>query len=154
MAFSFLALGPTLARAQSTGSRKPAPTFVPEARLDAILSSRSALQAGIGVSMFSGTYVRTGIIAAAGASRDGPSGRVDLFARFHLDPLRESRWGPYGGGGITTRMDRGETTRSYLLVFVGIDGPINNGLTTSVEAGLGGGARLGVILRRAVAERR
>jgi hypothetical protein len=79
---------------------------------------------------------------------------VDLFARFHLDPFRESRWGPYGGGGLTTRMDRGERTRSYLLVFAGVDGPLRGVFTSSFEAGLGGGARAGVILRRGVAERR
>jgi len=36
----------------------------------------------------------------------------------------------------------------------GIDGPVRNGLTTSFEVGLGGGARVGLILRQAVAERR
>lgn len=104
--------------------------------------------------MFAGTYVRTGIVAAAGASRNGASSRVDGFARFHLDPFRESRWAPYGGAGLSTRFDEGSRPRAYVLAFAGIDGPVQHGLTTSFEAGLGGGARLGVILRQAVAERR
>jgi hypothetical protein len=51
-------------------------------------------------------------------------------------------------------MEHGQRTKAYLLVFAGIDGPIRNGLTTSIEAGLGGGGRIGIILRRAVARQR
>jgi hypothetical protein len=36
-----------------------------------------------------------------------------------------------------------------LLVFLGVDGPVHGGTSTSLEVGLGGGARLGVILRQA-----
>ncbi len=124
-----------------------------EGRIDAIVTARRAIQAGIGVTTPVGTYVRLGIVGAAGAG-GGRSARIDGFARFHLDPVRQSRWAPYGGAGLTGRFDQAARTKAYLLVFAGIDGPIQNGLTTSVEAGLGGGARVGIILRRAVAERR
>ena len=79
---------------------------------------------------------------------------LDGLARFHLDPFRQSRWAPYGGAGISGRFDRVSGARAYLLVVAGLDGPIRNGMTPSVELGLGGGARLGVILRRATGERR
>jgi hypothetical protein len=139
--------------AQTTAATTRPPLTI-EGRIDAIGASTSALQAGIGLTTVAGTYVRTGIVGAIGASKNGVSGRADAFARFHLDPFRESNWAPYGGAGLSTRMEQGERTRAYLLVFAGVDGPIRNGLTTSIEAGLGGGGRLGIILRRAVARQR
>ncbi len=154
MAVLLLLLCATQAFAQARPPRQAPPTFTPEIRIDALFTSPAAVQAGAGVTMFAGTYVRAGVVGGIGASQYGLSGRIDGFARFHLDPLRESHWAPYGGGGITTRMDQGERTKAYLLLFAGLDGPIRRGLTTSVEAGLGGGVRAGVTLRRAVAERR
>lgn len=143
----------TQLEAQST-SQSPPPTISIEGRIDVIGAKRSATQAGIGVLMFAGTYLRTGIVAAAGATSDGLSSRADGFALFHLDPFRQSHWAPYGGAGLSGRFDVGSRPRAYLLIFAGVDGPVKNGLTTSFEAGLGGGARLGVIIRQAVAERR
>ena len=104
--------------------------------------------------MVAGTYVRTGAVAAVGFSRDGLSGRLDAMARFHFDPVRQSRWAPYGGGGLSGRFDRGEKARAYLMLLLGLDGPVYGGATPSFELGLGGGTRIGVIIRRATAERR
>jgi len=126
----------------------------PEVRIDGIIARVSALQAGAGVTVVAGTYVRAGIVGGLGFSRDGLSGRIDGFARFHSDPFRQSRWAPYGGGGISGRFDRVAGARAYLLLLAGIDGPVMNDMTPSVELGLGGGARIGVILRRATGERR
>jgi hypothetical protein len=126
----------------------------PELRVDVIGARVSALHAGVGVSTVTGTYLRTGIIGALGFSRDGLSGRVDGLTRFHFDPFRQSRWAPYGGGGISGRFDRREKPRAYLLLLFGMDGPVKRGWTASFEAGLGGGARIGAIIRRATAERR
>jgi hypothetical protein len=139
--------------AQTVTTTKPSSISI-EGRIDGIAASTSAVQAGIGLTSVAGTYVRTGIVGAIGASKNGVSGRADAFARFHLDPFRESNWAPYGGAGLSTRLEQGERTRPYVLVFAGIDGPIRNGLTTSIEAGLGGGGRIGIILRRAVARQR
>lgn len=126
----------------------------PEFRIDGIIARVSAIQAGAGATMVAGTYVRAGIVGGLGFSRDGLSGRIDGFARFHSDPFRQSQWAPYGGGGISGRFDRVTGARAYLLLLAGIDGPVKNGVTSSVELGLGGGARIGVILRRATGERR
>ena len=128
--------------------------FVPEGRIDAIVSRVSAVHGGFGVTTSLGTYLRSGVVGAAGLSRDGLSGRLDIVNRFHLDPFRESKWAPYAGGGLTARFDDGHRARAFLLLLVGMDGPVRNGLTTSIEAGLGGGGRLGVIVRRTRAERR
>lgn len=123
-----------------------------EGRVDALVARTSAVHAGAGVTFHTGTYLRSGIVAGVGTGDDGPSGRIDIVNRFHLDPFRESRWAPYAGGGVSGRFggDRGV----YLLLLIGVDGPVSRGLTTSVEAGLGGGGRIGVTVRRAAAERR
>ena len=49
-------------------------------------------------------------------------------------------------------------SRGYLLVFLGVEGPLplgeRGGWVPGVEAGLGGGARVGVMLRRGINARR
>lgn len=137
----------------STEQARPA-TLDAEVRLDAILARKSAVQVGAGFTVPMGYYVRSGIVAGVGGSRDGLSGRVDGFARFHFDPFRESRWAPYGGGGISGRFERGDRARAFLLLLLGFDGPIHGGMTSSVELGLGGGARISVVVRQARRERR
>lgn len=125
-----------------------------EARIDAFAKNPSAIHAGAGFTVPMGTYVRSGVDAAIGTSEHGISGRIDLVNRFHLDPFRQHKWAPYAGGGLTARFDDNRSNRLYLLVFAGIDGPPSRGLGTSIEAGLGGGARIGVVLRKTTRERR
>jgi hypothetical protein len=136
-------LAPLAARAQSI-----------EGRIDGIVAGPAAVHAGLGVTTPLGTYVRAGIVGAVGASNDGLSGRLDAIARFHLDPFRQHKWAVYAGGGLTARFDEDRTTRYYLLILAGVDGPVSHGVSTSFEAGLGGGGRIGVIIRQAKAERR
>ena len=136
-------LAPLISRAQSI-----------EGRIDGIVAGPPAVHVGIGVTTSLGTYIRAGIIGAAGTSNDGSSGRVDAIARFHLDPFRQHKWAPYAGGGLTARFDADRRTRYYLLILAGVDGPVSRGVATSFEAGLGGGGRIGLIVRRARAERR
>jgi hypothetical protein len=124
-----------------------------EARLDVLGGPPAGVQAGIGANVAAGYYLRIGADAAAGASsRDGSavaSGRVDVVTRYLLDPFHEFRWGPYAGGGFTAQWDRRANWRGDLLLLIGVEGPAHAGWRTSVELGLGGGARLGVVLRRA-----
>jgi hypothetical protein len=131
-----------------------------EGRLDAIIARTAGVEAGLGVSVPSGIYVRSGLVAGIGAGRHGLEGRTDLVSRFSLDPFRQSRWAPYGGAGVSGRyrskLDGG--SRAYLLVLVGVEGPLPVGRTSGIvpafEAGLGGGARFAVILRRGINGRR
>lgn len=125
-----------------------------EGRVDAIFAEPIAVHAGGGITWRLGTYLRSGVVAGLGATEAGASGRIDFVNRFHLDPFRESRYGPYAGGGVSTRFDDNRKGRVFLLLIVGVDGPVSRGVTTSFEAGLGGGARLGVLIRRATPERR
>lgn len=122
--------------------------------MDGILANPAAIHAGAGFTIPVGTYVRLGVVGAAGASSGGISGRSDLFARFHLDPFREHRWALYAGGGLTARYDDDRKTRYFLLLVAGLDGPARGGISPAIEAGFGGGGRIGVMIRRSAAERR
>lgn len=125
-----------------------------EGRVDAITSNPSAIHLGAGFTVPLGTYVRSGMDAAIGASEHGLSGRIDFVNRFQLDPFRQHKWAPYAGGGLTARFDDNRSNRAYLLVFAGVDGPASHGFGISFEAGLGGGGRIGIIARHTTAERR
>ena len=131
-----------------------------EGRLDGIFARTTSVEAGLGFTVPAGIYVRTGLVAAAGTGRHGAEGRTDLVSRFSLDPFRQSRWAPYAGGGISGRYrsDLDEGSRAYLLIFLGVEGgmPIGQteGWVPAVELGLGGGARVAVILRRGINGRR
>jgi hypothetical protein len=127
----------------------------PEFRGDAIISRTTAVHAGVGVLFPLGTYVRSGLVAGAGISAGEPSFRADLVNLFHVDPFRESRWGPYGGGGLSFRHDNSDSSsNTFLLIVLGLEGPVRHGFSPAFEIGLGGGARAGVVLRRAAARTR
>jgi len=131
-----------------------------EARLDAIVAHTAGVEAGLGLTVPAGIYVRSGLVAGLGAGRHRVEGRTDLISRFSLDPFRQSRWAPYGGGGISGRYrsKRDGSSRAYLLIFLGVEGPLSLGRTSGIvpafELGLGGGARVGVVLRRGINARR
>ncbi len=122
-------------------------------RADALLARATAVQGGVGVETDAGLYARVGAVAGVGADRDGVSGRVEGVARFVLDPLRQSRRGPYLGGGAGVSRDGRGDTHAYLLAVIGVEGGAiggaRRGWAPAVEVGLGGGARLALVLRRA-----
>lgn len=131
-----------------------------EGRIDAIFARSGGVDAAYGFTVPAGIYVRSGLVAGIGAGRHGLEGRTDLISRFSFDPFRQSRWAPYGGAGLSGRyrskLDGG--SRAYLLVFLGVEGPLplgeRSGWVPAVEVGLGGGARVGLILRRGINARR
>lgn len=155
MRFSTLALAASLCAAAPLSAQDVLLPIQPEGRLDLITGKHTALQAGAGVSTPVATNFRIGLVGALGASDDGLSGRADAFVRFSLAEYAGAYagggWTPYVGGGTTTRLDSGiDGSRTYLLGFVGYEGPATNGLQPAVEVGIGGGIRLGVVLRGAV----
>jgi hypothetical protein len=149
------AIIPVWADAQAVQQR-----FQGEGRIDAIVSEQTAVHAGVGMSVPAGLYVRAGLVLGAGVGRHGFDARTDAVGRFTFDPLRQSRWAPYGGGGVSVRYNSTPDggARGYLLLFLGVEGPVPfgraSGWVPAVEVGLGGGARVGVILRRGVHARR
>ncbi|MGH7719163.1 MAG: hypothetical protein ACREON_10005 [Gemmatimonadaceae bacterium] len=136
---------PRVAPAQDLPSR-----LEPEVRLDAILARRSVLHAGVGVSIPVATSVRVTLIGALGAAIDGGDGtsaRVDLLARYLVDPLGQARWGVYGGGGVSARYDD-DDWRGQLVVLLGANRRRGGRLTPFVEIGYGGGVRISAGVRR------
>jgi hypothetical protein len=131
-----------------------------EVRVDAIFARTPGVEAAYGFTVPAGIYVRSGLVGGIGAGRHGFEGRTDLISRFSFDPFRQSRWAPYAGAGLSGRyrskLDGG--SRAYILVFLGVEGPLPLGETSgwvpAVEVGLGGGARVGLILRRGINARR
>ena len=153
-----------VAAAPASAQQPPAAAVAPELRADLILGHRPAAQLGAGVQIPVGYYVRIGVIGAVGASlasdeeRGGDEridGRVDLLARFLLDPFRQSAYGLSVGGGVSVRAEPGERARPLLLAAVDLElRRSSRGVAPAIQVGLGGGVRIGVILRRAASAAR
>jgi hypothetical protein len=131
----------------------------PEARVEALAARTTAWQLAAGANVPMGTYVRTGLLAAAGVRRVrgawNASARVDAVARFHIDPFRESPYGLYVGGGGSYLFDKGVPSRPRLTVVLGYEGRASkHRVITGAELGLGGGVRIAVTIRRARASAR
>lgn len=146
---ALLLTAPTLAGAQRQLQR-----WQPEARLEALLARATAVHAGAGANVIAGNYIRLGVLAGGGARRTNDSvrasGRVDVVARFHLDPFRQFTRGFYGGGGGTWLFDDGLSPRVRMLLVIGYEGAeARSTLITGAEIGVGGGVRVGVTIRRA-----
>jgi hypothetical protein len=151
LVFAAFVAAPRVASAQDAPGFRPAPQW--EIRLDATAAKASAAHAGLGMNVRAGPYARVGFGLAGGAAL-GPgdawraSQRADVTARFLLDPFGERRLGWYGGAGVSARRDGDEPVVGRLVVLIGVEGRPTRALVPSVEVALGGGARLGVVLRR------
>jgi len=123
-------------------------------RADAIdprSTNDATLQAGVGVNLPLGSYARLEVDGAGGvtrrASMDHHSGRGDAIVRFLLDPFAESAWGLSIGGGMSALFAEGARTREYLVVVADVEMPRVNRIVPAVQVGLGGGLRVGLVLR-------
>ena len=149
-----------LTGAAAVPAQTPEQPLQTELRIEGIFARTAGGEAGVGVSFPVGIYVRNGVVGGIGVGEHGVEGRSDLLSRFSLDPFRQSRWSLYGGGGISGRYRSAEDggSHAYLLLFAGLEGPLPLGRTSgwvpAFEVGLGGGARVGVIIRRGINARR
>ncbi|MBI5601089.1 MAG: hypothetical protein HY944_05945 [Gemmatimonadetes bacterium] len=127
------------------------PRVQPEVRAEASVARHASALALIGANVPVGLYVRVGAAVGAGVadSDDGTvvATRADVALRFLLDPFAEHAWGPYAGGGLTVRRHGGEPARAGLLLILGVEGRRARRWTPAVEAALGEGVRLAVVLR-------
>lgn len=138
------------ARAQSVTAMR----VEPEVRADVLFGRDAAVQAGAGVQIPFGYYVRVGADASVGA-RTGAvpgsrvDGRIDILGRFLLDPFRQTAYGFSAGAGLSTRFEQGERSTPLLLVALELEGrrPVS-GWVPALQLGVGGGARVGLVLRR------
>lgn len=123
----------------------------PHLRLDAIAARAPSLQLGAGANWPTGLYVRIEGTAAVGTAlvndRMRAAGRADVVARFLLDPFAESRLGVYGVGGASLMYDERDQWRPRLVLGMGVEGRPRNGRATALEIALGGGIRVGVVVR-------
>lgn len=124
----------------------------PEGRVDVIGADRLRVHPGLGLVRPLGAYVRVGPVVGVSASRDstfiGNRWRADLVARVTLDPFAQQRWAVSFGSGVSIRR------RTYLLMLAEIEGPVLGGWRPAFHAGVGGGFRGGLLLRRAMTGRR
>ncbi len=124
-----------------------------EGRVDLIAADTPSLQAGLGLNIPVGIYVRVGATIAGGvAHRDAVThgaARGDVVARFLLDPYREFPLGLYGLGGLSAMYDPFEGWRPRVVVGLGLESRVRRGRAIAAEVALGGGVRFGVAVRRA-----
>lgn len=137
----------------SARAQPPPRRVYAEGRVDAIVSDARTVFVGAGAIVPAGTYAR--IVLGAGGGVTSLSGithgsaRADLTVRFLLDPVAQARWAPYAAGGLGYLEEGPARRRGVILLAFGLEGPLTReGLRTAIEAGLGGGARLGLIVRR------
>jgi hypothetical protein len=139
--------------ARASAQTVAAETVHPELRADVIASTgRMSIQAGGGVQIPAGYYARIGIDGALGMDdvngSQQKSGRVDVLGRFLFDPFRQTSWGISAGAGVSVRAHEGDRVRPLLLAVIDVEGKrAVNGISPALQVGLGGGMRVGGILR-------
>jgi hypothetical protein len=127
---------------------------VPELRIDAFVAHRSALQAAVGADIPFSPELHLELAAGAGPAFGGGPGlsfsaRGDAVVHFLLDPRHLMRWSPYAGGGLGARYDSSREWRAVAIVVLGVNAPRWKHAIPFIEAGLGGGFRIGAGVRRA-----
>jgi hypothetical protein len=152
MACRLVALAALVFHARLAGGQEQPPRYG-ELRADAIIGRWASAQGGVGLVVPLDVYTRLGIDGAIGTTwrNDAPhgSGRVDAIARFLLDPFREAPFGLSLGGGVSVPYVAGDThVRPYLTAVIDVEGRMRGAVTPALEVGLGGGARIGLVLRR------
>ncbi|OYV66541.1 MAG: hypothetical protein B7Z72_11165 [Gemmatimonadetes bacterium 21-71-4] len=124
----------------------------PEFRADVLGPGPYSLQLGTGVNLGAGYYQRLELDLGAGAVRRDHAlvgaGRVDALMRVLLDPFGRERWGLSLAGGVSARYEAGDRVRPYLVGALDFEGPLTHGTRVAYQLGLGGGIRVGVVLRR------
>jgi hypothetical protein len=146
-----LGLAPLVLASAGARAQTQPPAYA-EYRADAIVGRGTTVQGGGGVVVPLGIYVRLGVDAAAGATwRDRltrASGRVDVITRFLFDPFRETPVGLSLGGGVSLPYTDGQQRlRPYLTMVIDVEGRVRGPVTPALQVGLGGGTRIGVVLR-------
>jgi hypothetical protein len=142
---------PLAGQADDERGVRPMPQW--ELRQDLTFASEPGAHLGVGLNVRAGYYARLGAVLAAGAVRRADdvwigAPRLDLTARFLLDPFGERTRAFYGGGGVSIVQRAGTEANAVLHLVVGLEGRQGRIITPAVELGVGGGVRLGVVLRR------
>ena len=135
----------------------PDASLRPNVGVTAVVATHPIGLASVGVERDAGLYARVGLVASGGASTaDGGRavGEVAAIGRFLLDPLRQQAHGIYATGGLALRVEHAARPRPFVLAGLGVEGRPLGHVMPALEAGLGGGARVGIVLRPLRANRR
>ncbi len=126
-----------------------------EARTEVRWSGAPDAQALLGGAVPVDRAVRLALLAGGGVERtaqgDHASVMGELHARVLLDPLGSRDYGWYASVGMGFRASESHSPRGYLLALGGVEGPrvLAGRARLAIEAGVGDGVRLGLVLRAA-----
>lgn len=133
-------------------AQAPARRILPELRADVVTGDVTTVHARAGVHVNTGTYVRLALIAGGGhAWRDserGASYGFEMDGRFVLDPLRGSRYGLYGVGGVAATHDPFAGWQHRLVLGGGVELPAHGRAAIALEGAFAGGFRISLATRR------
>ena len=130
-------------------AQAPARSSAIEARLDAIFAKHATTtHAALGLTRPTSRNLELQLVLGGGVTmRDAQddaraSARADILARFAPPPASRDAWSAYASGGVSGLFERGVEGRGVLVLLVGA-----RGRRAFVEAGVGGGVRIGAGLR-------
>ncbi len=122
-----------------------------ELRGDVFLAPTNSALLGVGEQFPLGYYTRFGLDLTGGVAWEDDASfataRVDAIMRFLLDPFRETKWALSAGAGVTVRYVAPDAWRPFLALVLDVEGKRTGPFTPAFQLGLGGGVRLGVVLR-------
>ena len=149
LTFAALGAGATLAMVPAVAA---AQTRI-DLRVEAVGTRRaSGAEAAIGLRTLVSPYLRAEASVGGAfwhsAEPKLPSPRTEAAFRFLLDPINEQKWGLSFAGGL------GYVDSPYLLVAADLEGQPMAGWRPAFRVALGGGTRIGLVLRRAIPNRR
>lgn len=126
-------------------AQSPTRSSAIEARLDAIFANEvTTTHFALGVTRPTSRNLELQLVLGGGVTkRDDQddaraSGRADILARFAPPPASRDAWSAYASGGASGLFERGVKGRGVLVLLVGV-----RARRAFVEAGVGGGLRLG-----------
>lgn len=111
-----------------------------------VAADEAGLVAGPIAAVRPSSRVRISLAAGAGAVGGEIAGRAELLGHFLLDPGKRRGVGVYGAAGVAAVA--GPFERGYLVLAMGVEGRPGARAGWTLEAGVGGGARLAAGYRR------
>ncbi len=76
-----------------------------------------------------------------------PIGRAEILAQFHVTPYQVTGWGVYAVGGVAYEVQEEESGAARLVFSLGFERAPGSPRGLFLEAGLGGGWRIGAGVR-------
>jgi len=116
-----------------------------EAAIDYVRAAHERVEVSIGAAGRLGNYLRPTLRFSADVWNGADTSavlRAEYVVRFMLDPLGQTAWGLSVGAGL------GYRARPYLALVADLEAGRNPRFRPALQVTLGGGTRLGVVIRR------